>query len=716
VSWLLRVVRLVVVLALAVGTVTASAMAVAPQAKGLASAHISDHVRVRLDALAERSYIYDRYGNPLATLYDEQNRVRVKLSDISRPVVQAVLAVEDSHFYEHNGVNLRSIGRALSANLEQGSVEQGGSTITQQVVKNSIVGNKQDISRKLREAFLAVELEKQMSKNEILERYLNSIYLGNGAYGVQAASELYFGRDAKDLGWAEAALLAALIRSPVEYDPFRNPELSTRRRALVFRRLVEVGELRPAEVRLLSVVSLPVVPNRPRPADDYFVEQVKQQLLADTRLGATPTARFNAVFGGGLRIYTTFDPLAQQVAKEARDATLPNNNGDGTFTLDPDPITGAPRFGTAAMAAVEPRTGAVRVLVGGPGFDRYKYDLATQGTRQPGSSFKTFVLTALMEEGYSPTDLVDGRGPCADIPGYEKEPAQNFEGSPGGVATILSQTLKSSNCAYLRLGQIAGLEKVADVARRMGLTTPLEPAYASMAIGAQEVHPLDMAAAYSVLANDGIKNPPYFVDRVTDTQNRILFEHRPAGERVVSEQTARLVTEVLVNNVRSGTGTRARLTNGQEAAGKTGTTQDSSDVWFVGYTPQLSLSVWMGASSGRVSLSFGSGATGGRYPAATWGLFMNRQLQGAPVQAFPAPAPRPGGNCLRMPFAQSCSSTSTTPLYPSTSSNTDGTPPPKFTPAPAPAPVPPRTPPPASTPSPENGVEKKDRPPKRPNP
>ncbi len=710
-AWLLRILRLVVIMAVGAATVTASVVAIAPQAKGVASAHISDHARVRLDPLAERSYIYDRFGNPLATLHDEQNRVRVKLGAISREVVQAVLAVEDAHFYEHKGVNLRSIGRAFSANLEEGGVEQGGSTITQQVVKNSIVGNEKKLSRKLREAFLAVELEKQMTKDEILERYLNSVYLGNGAYGVQAASELYFGRDAKDLGWAEASLLAALIRSPVDYDPFRNPDLSNRRRALVFRRLVEVGKLTSVQADLLTAVPLPLQPNRPRPANDYFVEQVKQQLLSDTRLGATPTARYNAVFGGGLRIYTTFDPLAQQAAKQARDATLPNNNGDGTFNLPPDPLTGKARFGTAAMAALEPRTGAVRVLVGGPGFDRYKYDLATQGSRQPGSSFKTFVLTALMEQGYSPTDLVNGRGPCADIPGYEEKPAQNFEGSRGGVNTILSQTLKSSNCAYLRLGQIAGLTKVADVARRMGLTTPLEPAYASMAIGAQEVHPLEMAAAYAVLANDGIKNPPYFVDRVTDVQGRILFEHRPAGERVVSEQTARLVTEVLAENVQKGTGTRAQLTNGQPAAGKTGTTQDSSDVWFVGYTPQLSLAVWMGASSGRVSLSFGGGATGGRYPAATWGMFMNTVLKETPVQAFPAPLPRPGGKCLRMPFARSCASSYTPPQSasgPPASSGPSG--PAVGTPAPVLRPV---TASPVLVPSPENGIKQKDRPPKR---
>ncbi|MEJ7584947.1 MAG: transglycosylase domain-containing protein [Acidimicrobiales bacterium] len=658
--FLLRVLRLLIVLCLTVGVITASGLALAPQAKGVLSAHVSDHARVSLDPLQERSYIYDRYGLKIATLKYDQNRVQVPLGDISDEMIKSVLAVEDEHFYDHKGVNLRSIGRALSANLEEGGVSQGGSTITQQVVKLAVVGTKQDLSRKLREAFLAVELEKKMTKNEILERYLNSVYFGNGTYGAQAAAELYFDKDAKELDWSEAALLAALIRSPNDYDPIKHRELALRRRILVYRRLVEVGHIDQFEADLRGFTPLPDTLHNPTPPNDYFVEKVKQQLLDDPRLGATPIARRNALFGGGLRIYTTYDPLLQHQAKVARDATMPSSKGDGTFDLPPDPLTGNPRFGTAVVTAVEPSTGAVRVLLAGPGFDKYKYDIATQGVgRQPGSSFKTFVLTELMEQGYSPTDLVDGTGPCYGIPGYELkdevgEPPENFGGSRGGVASLQSQTLSSSNCAYLRLGIIAGLDKVAARATRMGITTPLRTDESSMSIGTREVHPLDMAAAYSVLANDGVRNPPYYVDRVTDAQGRIILEHQSAPEQVVSEQSARLVTDVLTRNVVSGTGTRARLYNGQDAAGKTGTAQDSADVWFVGYTPQLSVSVWMGSPSGRVPLSFGGGATGGRYPAATWGQFMNAILADQPIVDFVEPLYRSGGTCLRMVDTRSC--------------------------------------------------------------
>ncbi len=657
---LVKLLRLVVILALSTVAVTGSAVVIAPYARELAVAHSSDHARISLDPLQERSYVFDRYGNKMATLFYDQNRVQVPLDRVPDTVVEAIIAVEDENFYQHKGVNVRSILRAASANLEEGGVSQGGSTITQQVVKNSIVGDDQDLKRKLREAFLAVELEEQMSKDEILERYLNTVYFGNGAYGVQAAAEVYFGKDVEALDWVEAALLAALIRNPNDHDPFRYPTVAKERRALALRRLVDTGHLTRAAVGMLDFVPLPTQLNRPRVTGDYFVEHVRLQLLADPRLGATPSARFRTLYTGGLRIYTTYDPIAQHFARVARDATLasiPGDRGDGTFDLGPDPVTGAPRFGTGTIAAVEPGSGAVRVLLGGPGFDRYEYDINTYGGgRQPGSSFKPFVLATALEEGYSPTDLVDGTGPCGDVPGYEREeePPENFGESRGGIATITSQTLKSSNCAFLRLGQVVGPERVADLASRMGITTPLEPAHASMAIGAQDVHPLDMAVAYSVFANDGVRQEPYFVDRVEDRQDRLLFSHEGGSERVMSTATARLVTDVLQQNVRSGTGTRARLLSGQPAAGKTGTTNGSHDVWFVGYTPQLSVSVWIGSPEGQVSLSFGGGATGGRYPAETWGIFMSSLLEDTPIEEFAAPPSRPGGQCIKLPWTLSC--------------------------------------------------------------
>lgn len=647
-----RFLKLLLIGVLGVITLTSAAIAVAPRVVDLATASRSERAGIDLDPLSERSYVYDRKGVRMATFVAEENRVQVPIAEVPRPVIDAVLAAEDSSFYTHKGVNVRSIGRALGANIEQGGVAQGGSTISQQVVKNSITGGEQDIARKIEEAVLATELEDKLTKDQILERYLNSVYLGNGAYGVQAAAEVYFGKDVGRLGWPEAALLAGMIRCPVSCDPFRHAPQARRRRSTVLDSLVVTRRLTRAPADISKLVPLPRQINLPRRPDDYFVEAVKQQLLDDERLGPTPTARYNRLFGGGLRVYTTFDSGQYYEAIRARNETLPENRGDATFDLGPDPATGRPRFGTAAMAGVEPTTGAVRFVLGGPGFGKYKFDLAIQGEKQPGSSMKTFVLTQAILDGHSPFDTVDGSGPCRGIPGYaDDDPPGNFGNSRGGVATLISQTLKSSNCAFLRLNQIVGPRKVADLARRMGITTPLHPENGSFALGTDPVHPLDMAAAYSVLANDGVRNPAYFIDRVTDASGDVLFAHRPAPERILPENVARTVNAVLEMNVKSGTATRATLINGQPAAGKTGTTNNAYNVWFVGYTPQLSVSVWMGAAAGDVSLSFGGGATGGRYPAATWGLFMNRVLAGSPTVSFPDPILGKGGTCLKLPGA-----------------------------------------------------------------
>jgi penicillin-binding protein 1A len=395
---------------------------------------------------------------------------------------------------------------------------------------------------------------------------------------------------------------------------------------------------------------LPTEPNLPQQPDDYFLETVKQALLDDPRLGDTPTARYNRLYGGGLRIYTTFDQRLYLLAQEARNGTmsrLPNGNDDGTWTLDPNPVTGARRIGTAAMAGVEPRTGAVRFLVGGPGFDRYQFDLSQSDQRAVGSTFKTFVLAQAFLAGFSPSDLIDGSGPCRDVPGYpEDDPPGNFGNGQGGVGTLTSQTLKSSNCAFLRLNQIVGPDRVADLAHRLGVTSTLGPQNSSMALGPDGISPLDMAAAYATIANDGVRNPPYFIERVVESDDSVLFSHQPAPEQVLPVNVARLVTDVLRQNVESGTGTRADL-GAQPAAGKTGTTDGPSDVWFVGYVPQLSTSVWLGSTSdNRTIQGVGTSVTGGAIPAQTWGDFMREALRDAPIEEFVPPEPVPGGDYL----------------------------------------------------------------------
>jgi penicillin-binding protein 1A len=636
---------------------------------------------VTLPQLGERSLIFDHDAQPIGSFQDEQNRSIVPLSAVPQDVIDSVLAVEDATFFQHGPIDARSVLRALFTNVRAGGVAQGGSTITQQLVKKSLTGDKVDLKRKLQEAYLAVRLEEQMTKQQILERYLNTVYFGNGAYGVQAASEVYFGHDVGQDNWAEAALLAALISNPNNYEPIQHPQEARAQRTLAFKRLMDTHKLNQQQVDYLEHVPLPTTLNLPQSNDDYFVETVKQRLLSgDTpegrALGPTPEARYNALFRGGLRIYTTYDRAAQIQAIAARQQTVPGIRPDGTFPL-PDYVTAGgvhqPQFGTAVIVAVDPSSGAVRVLLGGPGFDRVKYDIATHRPgKQPGSSFKTFVLSAALENGYVPNDIIDGTSPCtysADDPDtnqptkYTREHPQtvhNFAGERGDVGTLTRQTLQSSNCAFLRLGQIVGLKKVINVAQAMGITncatddpSPpaseqncLNPNYPVMAFGGTAgVLPLDMADAYATLANDGVHNDAYFVDKIVDRNGKVLYQHEPSPRRAVSSQTARLVTQVLEANVRGGTGTRARLANGQPAAGKTGTTDEAKNIWFVGYTPQLATAVWIGDGADAEVPLFGGSATGGQYAAYTWGAFMETYLtsRNLPVTQFVDPAPtRPG--------------------------------------------------------------------------
>lgn len=680
------VIRLLLVLALGVATMVGAVVAMVPAARHVAAGQSFTDEQVSLPPLGERSLLYDANGQLIGSFQDEQNRSIVPLSAVPQDVVDAVLAVEDATFFEHGPVDVRSVVRALFTNVREGGVAQGGSTITQQLVKKSITGDKVDLKRKLEEAYLAVRLEEQMTKKQILERYLNTVYFGNGAYGVQAASEVYFGHDVGDDNFAEAALLAALISNPNNYEPIHHPQQARAQRTLAYKRLMETGRLTEAQVTFLEQIPLPTQLNLPQTNDDYFVETVKQRLLSgDTpegrALGPTPEARYNAVFRGGLRVYTTYDRAAQLEAIAARQKTVPGIRPDGTFPL-PDHVTSdgthQPQFGTAVVVSVDPSSGAVRVLLGGPGFDRVKYDISTHPPgKQPGSSFKTFVLAAAIENGYVPDDVLDGTSPCTysvndpdtDQPTtYSLEhpdTRHNFAGEGGSFGTLTRQTLQSSNCAFLRLGQIVGLKKVIAVAQKLGITNCvteqttrqadarncMNPSYAVMAYGGTfGVLPLDMADAYAALANDGMHNDPYFVEKITDRNGKVLYQHRTEAQRAVSVQTARLVTQVLQANVQGGTGTRASLANGQPAAGKTGTTDEAKNIWFVGYTPQLATAVWIGDGANAEVPLFGGSATGGQYAAYTWGTFMESYLTShdLPVTPFAAAGPTRTGTRIVM--------------------------------------------------------------------
>ncbi len=583
---------------------------------------------VELGPLATRSVVYAADGSVIDIFHDEEYRVPVPLTDVPGHVVRAVLDTEDERFYEHGPLDLQAMARAMVTNVQQGEVSEGGSTITQQLVKIVLLTSKQDVSRKVKEAALAIRLENQMTKDEILERYLNTVYFGNHAYGIQAAAERYFQTDVKSLTLSQAALLAGLIRNPVFANPYAKPQVAHDRRDAILDHMVELGHITQAEADEGKTAPVPTpVPERegPAPGSDYFTEYVKQRLLSDSRLGATDSERYTAVFHGGLAIHTTLDPKLQQMAEESVNSILPDTQG---------------RF-TAAMVSVDPTNGAVRALVGGRDFDQTKFNLVTDTAgRQTGSSFKPFTLVAALEAGMSPNDTILGTAPCP-IPNPGSNPPvwepDNVEGQSGGTMSLTDATVSSVNCAYARLVKLIGPDKVIDVAHRMGVTNDL-PNVLSITLGAGGVTPLQMAGAYATLAADGVRHRPYVIDRVLDMDGKEIFKADPTGERAISSQNARLVNQVLTQVVARGTG-RAASVPGWQVAGKTGSTDNNTNAWFVGYTPTLVTAVWMGAPEADISMRNVNGVTvfGGTYPAQIVGSFYRKAFAGLPGVPFAAP-------------------------------------------------------------------------------
>ena len=588
----------------------------------------SDVVTIELDPLATRSVLYAADGTVLQTLHGEENRLPVPIGMVPAHVITAVLDAEDERFYEHGPLDLRAMARALVSNLEAGEVSEGGSTITQQLVKTALLNPKQDVNRKLQEASLAIRLERQMTKTQILERYLNTVYFGNGAYGLQAAAERYYATDVDKLTMGQAILLAGLIRNPVGADPFDNPEDARGRRDVIIDRMGRLGHVTPEQIVDLKAEPLPTpVPEPEVEGTNYFTRHVVDQLLKDSKyLGGTDGERNRLVFRGGINIHTTILPGAQSMAEQSIVDTLPADRGEFN----------------AALVSVEPATGAVRAAVSGLDFAQHKVDLITGVGRQPGSSFKMLTLMAALEHGEIPADTISGSYPCVipDPKSVEgKWDPNNVEGQGAGTISLTEATVNSVNCAYARLIKLVGPEKVVDVARRMGIrNAKLDPLLA-LTLGAIEVSPLEMATAYATLANDGEYHEPYFIDRIEDREGNVLFKQSTKPERAVSVAHARTATQTLTQVVQRGTGTAAQVPRWQ-VAGKTGSTDENADAWFVGVTPKLATAVWMGAPSGRVPMrKVGPYAPvyGGTYPAMIYGAYMRQFLAGQTVVDFAPP-------------------------------------------------------------------------------
>jgi penicillin-binding protein 1A len=563
----------------------------------------------------QTTVITDRDGHILSKLYAEQNRSDQPLSKIPAVLQQAVIATEDQRFYEHSGVDPLGIARALVNDVVLRRKAQGGSTITQQYVKQAFVGDERSLRRKVMEAMLAQRVEKRYSKNQILELYLNTIYFGHGAYGVESASQVYFGKPVDRLTLAEAAVIAGVIKSPGRYSPYIDPTAARQRRDTVLAQMRDQGYITAAQFSAASRNKISVAGLKDRSTlAPYFVEWVKSQL----------SEKFSPeeLYRGGLVIKTTLDLSAQRAAERAIASTLNRKT---------DP--------SAALVAIKPGTGEVVAMVGGRDFGAQQFNAAVQGEgRQPGSSFKPFVLATALANGVSPEQTFES-GPAKLTVGNQEWNVTGAEGGRRGPMRLRVATEHSVNSVFARLILKITPEKVVETAEKMGLHTGIGPVPA-IALGGLEdgVTPLEMADAYATLAAGGKHAEAYGISEVSDSKGAVLFSAEPKASQALDANVAYLTTDILKGVIKRGTGVAADI--GRPAAGKTGTTQQNRDAWFVGYTPALATAVWMGYPEAQTAMTniHGRQVTGGSFPAQMWAKFMSVALAGQPAEDFVKPS------------------------------------------------------------------------------
>jgi penicillin-binding protein 1A len=620
--------------------------------------------KLRLPTLPEGSTLVDVIGQPVGKLQGTEYRIVVPLDQMSEELKATVLAVEDADFYEHEGVSAKSVLRALRANSESGEVSQGGSTITQQLVKLSLVGNERTIERKVKEASLAIQLEDQLCanvakrecKDRILQQYLNTIYFGQGAYGVEAASLTYFNKHASEVNYAEAALMASLIRNPTGYDPIRFPDVSTDRRQVAVSRMLAEELINQEQADFINAVPVPSATYGRTAARDtsslsYVERKVRDELLAAEWLAPTVEQRRYLIFNGGLKITITIDARAQALAE----AAIANAKG-----VSSDP------YARVSLVATDPASGAVRAIVGEADVDGKPIELAAPASGykgwSSGSAFKTFTMIAALEQGYTVNDTIAGDPIPEPIKKKNNWPlgkSYPADCPTAGQQPLTAHLAKSNNCAFMRLQNSIGIDKVKMTAVKLGIDPEsLDPTGANPAcftIGCDSfVKPLDMANAYGTIANDGRRNPVHFVHKVEDRDGNVLFEFQPVNEQVISPQVAREAIVAMQGVVTGGTCSRCAIP-GQPVAGKTGTDERGGkniNLWFVGFTPHLSTAVWVGDVFQDNDLNVGSGgAQGGRVAGPIWQEFMSGYIEGMPKMQFAAPEPYGGGRAIPDPWS-----------------------------------------------------------------
>ncbi len=563
------------------------------------------------------SRVYSDNNKLLAEFFLE-NRTPVALTDVPVMLINALIAAEDARFYSHRGLDPRGIARAFARNIRARKVVEGGSTLTQQLAKVLFLTPERSYTRKLKEMALALRIEQRYTKQEILSLYLNQIYFGSGAYGVEAASQIYFGKSVKDLDIAECSLLAGLPRSPKYYSPFKAPGSALGRRAYVLNRMVEMGNITRAQADAAKRVPLPSKPtikvSGPAP---YFVEYVRQKV--EERFGAS------ILYSGGLNIYTSINDDLQKYAEQAVKEGLANIEARRRKRGVSQPLQ-------AALIAIEPFSGHILAMVGGRDFSESQFNRAWQALRQPGSAFKPVIYAAALEQGFGATDILDDSPLTIKVDNKKNWTPENFTHSYQGPVTLRKALAESLNVPTVKLLEKIGVDETIQYARKFGIRSPLTR-YLSLALGSSDVTLFELTSAYTVFANHGTKLGPVSILMITDSSGRVLYTNDALPVQVMRPETSYLITNLLRGVIERGTGWKAREL-GRPAAGKTGTTNDYRDAWFLGYTPNLVAGVWVGYDDHR---SIGPKETGARVALPIWLAFMKKANVERDAEDFSVP-------------------------------------------------------------------------------
>ena len=579
--------------------------------------NLPDYTSADAYLVAEPTQVFDSEGNRIAEYY-LQNRKSVTIDAVSPYVLSGTVDTEDVRFYQHNGVDPQGIVRAMFVQMGGGS--EGASTITQQLVRNTVLSDEQfeiSIKRKVREAYIAVEMEKVYTKEQILMMYLNTIYYGHSAYGIEAASITYLNKSAKDLTLAEAALLVGLPNSPTSYDPTVNPNLAVQRRNVVLDRMLTAGDITKEEHDAAQAEELHL--NLGSAVMDsagtfpFFTDYVKDMLLDDFDN--------DTILQGGLKVYTTIEPACQRAAEDAVNSFYEGMSDDEL---------------QSALVAVDVNTGYIKAMVGGRDYNNLQFNLATQAQRQPGSSFKAVTLAAALNEGMNPNIYLDCSSPLQVTPTWK---VQNYGNSQYGTISLKRATELSSNTGYAQVATAIGYDKVAEMGKTLGIDVDL-PGYASLTLGSTGIPVNQMAEAYATIASGGLHRDAIAITKICDRNDNVVYEHKDNPEQVIPKEVAVAETDVLEGVLTNSGATGSQFyysyyNANQPAAGKTGTTEDYRDLWFVGYTPQISCAVWTGYTS-EETVRIG-GTYGHPYTTSgpIWAMFMSNYLNGRAREEFP---------------------------------------------------------------------------------